>query len=49
MVKRAEWLLDGSVVIRGDNTLVSREQILPSKDLEKLHILGRVVWMGNKI
>ena len=25
MVKRVEWLLDGSVVIRGDNTLVSRE------------------------
>lgn len=49
MVKRVEWLLDGSVVIRGDNTLVSREQILPSKDLEKLHILGRVVWMGSKI
>ena len=49
MVKRVEWLLDGSVVIRGDNTLVSREQILQSKDLEKLHILGRVVWMGSKI
>ena len=25
MVKRIECLLDGSVVIRGDNTLVSRE------------------------
>ena len=25
MVKRLEWLLDGSVVIHGDNTLVSRE------------------------
>ena len=25
MVKRVEWLLDGTVVIRGDNTLVSRE------------------------
>ncbi|MDE1045803.1 MAG: hypothetical protein OSA05_11080 [Nitrospinaceae bacterium] len=25
MVKQIEWLLDGSVVIRGDNTLVSRE------------------------
>ena len=24
MVKRVEWLLDGSVIIRGDNTLVSR-------------------------
>ena len=49
MVKRVEWLLDGSVVIRGDNTLVSREQILLPKDLEKLHILGRVVWLGSKI
>ena len=49
MVKRVEWLLDDSVVICGDNTLVSREQVLPSKDLEKLHILGRVVWVGSKV
>ena len=49
MVKRVEWLLDGSVVIRGDNTFVSREQVLPSKDLQKLDILGRVVWVGSKI
>jgi phage repressor protein C with HTH and peptisase S24 domain len=49
MVKRVEWLLDGSVIIRGDNTLVSRNKVLPSKDLEKLHILGRLVWMGSKI
>jgi len=49
MVKRVEWLLGGSVVIRGDNTAVSREQILLSTDLEKLHILGRVVWVGSKI
>ena len=26
MVKRVEWLLDSLVVIRGDNTLVTREQ-----------------------
>jgi phage repressor protein C with HTH and peptisase S24 domain len=25
MVKRVEWILDGSVVICGDNTLLSRE------------------------
>ena len=49
MVKRVEWLLGGSVVIRGDNTLVSREQTLSSTDLENLHILGRVVWIGSKI
>ena len=49
MVKRVEWLLDGSVIIRGDNTLVTRNKVLPSKDLEKLHILGRLVWMGSKI
>ena len=49
MVKRVEWLLGGSVVIRGDNTAVSSEQILPATDLEKLHILGRVVWVGSKI
>lgn len=49
MVKRIEWLLDGSVVIRGDNAVVSREQVLATTDLEKLHILGRVVWVGSKI
>lgn len=49
MVKRVEWLLDGSVVIRGDNTVVSREQTLSSAELEKLHILGRIVWVGSKI
>jgi phage repressor protein C with HTH and peptisase S24 domain len=49
MVKRVEWLLGGSVVIRGDNTIVSREQTLSSSDLEKLNILGRVVWVGSKI
>ena len=49
MVKRVEWLLGGSVVIRGDNTAVSREQLLPSTDLEKLQLLGRVVWVGSKI
>lgn len=49
LVKRVEWLMDGSVVIRGDNTIVSREQTLSSTDLEKLHILGRVVWVGRKI
>ena len=49
LVKRIEWLVDGSVVIRGDNAIVSREQKLSSTDLEKLHILGRVVWVGSKI
>jgi phage repressor protein C with HTH and peptisase S24 domain len=49
MVKRVEWLLGGSVVVRGDNTVVSKEQTLSSTDLEKLHILGRVVWVGSKV
>ena len=49
LVKRVEWLLDGSVVIRGDNAVVSREQRLSSTDLDKLHLLGRVVWVGSKI
>lgn len=49
MVKRIEFLLGGSVAIRGDNTAVSREQVLPAMDLKKLHILGRVVWIGSKV
>ncbi len=49
MVRRVQWLLGGSVAIRGDNTVVSKEQVLPATDMEKLHILGRVVWIGSKI
>ena len=49
MVKRIEWLLGSSVIIRGDNTLVSRDKVLPSKDLEKLHILSPLMSMGSKI
>ena len=49
MVKRLEWMMDGTVVIRGDNTSVSREQILNAIEMEKLKLLGRVVWVGGKI
>ncbi len=49
MVKRLEWMMDGTVVIRGDNTNVSREQKLTAVEMEKLHLLGRVVWVGGKV
>ncbi|MEK9630186.1 MAG: S24 family peptidase [Nitrospinota bacterium] len=49
MIKRLEWMMDGTVVIRGDNTRVSREQKLSAMEIEKLHLLGRVVWVGSKI
>jgi phage repressor protein C with HTH and peptisase S24 domain len=49
IVKRLEWMMDGTVVIRGDNTSVSREQKLTYIEMEKLHLLGRVVWVGGKI
>jgi phage repressor protein C with HTH and peptisase S24 domain len=49
IVKRLEWMMDGTVVIRGDNTSVSREQKITAIEMEKLHILGRVVWVGGKI
>jgi phage repressor protein C with HTH and peptisase S24 domain len=49
MVKRLEWMMDGTVVIRGDNTSVSREQKLTAIEMEKLHLLGRVVWIGGKV
>ena len=49
MVKRLEWMMDGTVVIRGDNTSVSREQKLSAIAMEKLHLLGRVVWVGGKV
>ena len=49
IVKRLEWMMDGTVVIRGDNTNVSREQKLTYIEMEKLHLLGRVVWVGGKV
>jgi phage repressor protein C with HTH and peptisase S24 domain len=49
IVKRLEWMMDGTVVIRGDNTSVSREQKLTYIEMEKLHLLGRVVWVGGKV
>jgi phage repressor protein C with HTH and peptisase S24 domain len=49
IVKRLEWMMDGTVVIRGDNTSVSREQKLTAIEMEKLHLLGRVVWVGGKV
>ncbi len=49
MVKRLEWTMDSTVVIRGDNTSVSREQKLTAVEMEKLHLLGRVVWVGGKV
>jgi phage repressor protein C with HTH and peptisase S24 domain len=49
IVKRLEWMMDGTVIIRGDNTSVSREQKLTAIEMEKLHLLGRVVWVGGKV
>lgn len=49
MVKRLEWMMDGTIVIRGDNTSVSREQKVTAIEMEKLHLLGRVVWVGSKV
>ena len=49
IVKRLEWMMDGTVVIRGDNTSVSREQKLTVIEMEKLNLLGRVVWVGGKV
>jgi phage repressor protein C with HTH and peptisase S24 domain len=49
MVKRLEWMMDSTVVIRGDNTSVSREQKITAIEMEKLHLLGRVVWVGGKV
>ena len=49
IVKRLEWMMDGTMVIRGDNTSVSREQKLTYIEMEKLHLLGRVVWVGGKV
>ncbi len=46
--KRLQRLIDGSVRVSSDNKAYA-DEVIDSSDLHQLHILGRVVWKGNRI
>lgn len=45
-VKRVQKQLDGLVAITSDNKNY-RDMTIPTQDLSKLKIIGRVVWSGH--
>ena len=48
LVKRVQKKLDGSIIIKNDNTLYETES-LSIDQVEKLKIIGRVIWTGKKL
>lgn len=48
IAKRLQRLFDGSVKIVSDNKAYS-EQLVPQEQVERLNIVGRVVWKGGRM
>jgi len=48
LVKRIQRKLDGSVVVRSDNTIYEPE-VVSGEMLDTLHVVGRVVWCGRRM
>lgn len=48
LVKRIQRKLDGSVLVRSDNTIYEPETV-NSEMLDSLNIIGRVVWCGRRM
>ncbi len=48
LVKRIQRKLDGSVIVRSDNTIYEPETV-NSEMLDSLNIIGRVVWCGRRM
>ncbi|MEG3638864.1 XRE family transcriptional regulator [Magnetococcus sp. PR-3] len=48
IVKRAQRMLDGTILIRSDNTIY-REQSASPEQARQLCVIGRVVWVGRRI
>jgi phage repressor protein C with HTH and peptisase S24 domain len=48
LAKRMQRLVDGTIIVKSDNTLY-REQTLEQEKLAALRIIGRVVWVCRKI
>lgn len=48
LVKRAQRRLDGTIVIKSDNSAYEPEIVEP-KQVPKLGVIGRVVWAGRRL
>jgi phage repressor protein C with HTH and peptisase S24 domain len=48
VAKRLQWMFDGSVRIVSDNTAY-KEQLVPAEQIDRLNVVGRVVWKGGKM
>lgn len=48
LVKRVQLLLDGTVIIRSDNSAY-QPQTVKQPDIEDLKVVGRVVWVGRRV
>jgi phage repressor protein C with HTH and peptisase S24 domain len=49
LVKRIQRKLDGSVVVKSDNSAAYEPETVPSEGLELLNVIGRVVWCGRRM
>ena len=48
LVKRIQHKLDGSVIVKSDNTIYEPERI-GSEAVDSLNVIGRVVWCGRRM
>lgn len=48
IAKRLQWMYDGSLLIRSDNS-VYKDQVVSEESLEHLQVLGRVIWFGRRM
>ena len=48
MVKRIQLRLDGSVVVKSDNTIYETE-VVPADQTSGLNILGQVIWQAGPV
>lgn len=48
-VKRVQYRLDGTIIIKSDNAANYSEEIFSNDQLDGLRIIGRVVWRGGNL
>lgn len=48
LLKRVQRLVDGTVLVKSDNSLYAEERI-PAAEADQLHVVGRVRWHGRTL
>ncbi|MBF0445792.1 MAG: helix-turn-helix transcriptional regulator [Magnetococcales bacterium] len=46
--KRIHWMISGDLIIKSDNKEYTPETII-QQNLEQVHVIGRVVWIGKDV